>query len=1350
MATINTISVQTPPMIQKVFQTYLRRLTNLSGNNKSLLLLKLAATQDLDMHRLDYLCNQPSFVLINRLIAREKNIPLCQLVDSRNAANNEVSQQLKKIDRQSKTIREERGAEDLYVGWPFVHGKFMDGTPVRCPLIFIPVTLELKNNQWILGVRDGEPMTFNKSFLLAHAHYNKTAVSEELMEETFEAFPEDILEFRTTLYELMKKSGIELNFNRDLFLNTLTQFNQYKKADYEAAYGPGQLKLQAEAVLGLFPQADSYLVPDYNFLLEKEEIQDLEGLFGTGEENNYAKNIREEHTFTAFPIDAAQESALKAVKAGKSLVVQGPPGTGKSQLISNLITDFVASGKKVLLVSQKRAALDVVYERLKQAGLENFTALVHDFKSDRKEIYAKIAKQAESIDEYRNLNNNLDAIYLERNFVQIGRQIDQISAQLDEFRFALFDNSECGSSVKELYMTSDQHGPAVLMDDYYKYFPFSEVQGFIQKLNRFFGYAPDFEEKDYAWKNRRSFARLSFSDQQTISKILTGIAGTKQEFIEKTEALSLHSISLGEAEEIVKSAQSIERFLQLLADPVVFRYYKLLQSSKASEKALAALKVKLFQCFEGRGMETSVQKYNLEAVVDHVEKAIEASESSFDWYKWKFFSSTKRMVEDVLNSNGLVLDKDSLLLLQEKLRKRMGFEKLVNELKQISGVSDVPRSLVAEDFEKWFQLFEKTLYSKKLFASLPELVKKLNIEEASFELISNSINELLHLCRKLLQEHSHWAKYLTAEQIEKVWHEPASAAELSRQLEYDFDALVEYDKLRESLHPHEMQVLLSIYSYMVAAAVPENLFVATAPGVFMNSLRLAWIRHIEEKYPILRAVSSKKMNQLQQELQHFIEEKRKISNEILLLRAREKTYQTVSYNRLQNRTTYREVYHQVTKKKKIWPVRKLIEAYSEELFNLVPCWMASPESVSALFPMQKMFDLVIFDEASQCFAEKGIPAMYRGQQVVIAGDEKQLQPNNLYQARWEEEDDDMAVLEVDSLLKLASYYLPQQQLTEHYRSQSLDLIEFSNKHFYKNSLRLLPDYVEINKDEPAIKYINTFGLWKNNSNETEAREVVNLVLKLLRGQDGKTSEAAGSIGVVTFNSKQQTLIQDRLEEAFMQEKLAIPEGLFVKNIENVQGDERDIIIFSIGYAPDEKGAFAMQFGSLNAEGGENRLNVAVTRARKQVYVVSSVWPGQLKTEATMHLGPKLLKAYLQYALDVSERKNKPKPIVSKEIQREWMLKYKLQNEHKALAFELPFADLTVKTYHRYKALVLTDDDLYFQSHSAKDMHAYTPMVMQQKNWKVLQIYSREYWANKKSLVQRLCTFIDNELAYKSL
>src|SRR5690606_35648594 len=146
----------------------------------------------------------------------------------------------------------------------------------------------------------------------------------------------------------------------------------------------------------------------------------------------------------------------------------------------------------------------------------------------------------------------------------------------------------------------------------------------------------------------------------------------------------------------------------------------------------------------------------------------------------------------------------------------------------------------------------------------------------------------------------------------------------------------------------------------------------------------------------------------------------------------------------------------------IWPVRKLIAEQEEALFNLVPCWMASPESVSAIFPMKQLFDLVIFDEASQCFSERGIPAMYRGRQIVVTGDDKQLSPNDLYQVRWQEEEQSDLALEVDSLLDLCKQHLMQVQLREHYRSKSLSLIDFSNRHFYNNKLRMLPDYADIN------------------------------------------------------------------------------------------------------------------------------------------------------------------------------------------------------------------------------------------------------------------------------------------------
>ena len=148
--------------------------------------------------------------------------------------------------------------------------------------------------------------------------------------------------------------------------------------------------------------------------------------------------------------------------------------------------------------------------------------------------------------------------------------------------------------------------------------------------------------------------------------------------------------------------------------------------------------------------------------------------------------------------------------------------------------------------------------------------------------------------------------------------------------------------------------------------------------------------------------------------------------------------------------------------------------------------------------MREQFDLVIFDEASQCFAERGIPAMYRGKQVVITGDSMQLQPNDLYRVRWDEDDDDTPELAIDSLLNLANHYLPEVNLAGHYRSKSLELIDFSNEHFYNGKLRLLPDFEHMSNREPAIDFIKSQGVWKDGLNETEGELVVKIMFDFLK------------------------------------------------------------------------------------------------------------------------------------------------------------------------------------------------------------------------------------------------------------
>ena len=283
--------------------------------------------------------------------------------------------------------------------------------------------------------------------------------------------------------------------------------------------------------------------------------------------------------------------------------------------------------------------------------------------------------------------------------------------------------------------------------------------------------------------------------------------------------------------------------------------------------------------------------------------------------------------------------------------------------------------------------------------------------------------------------------------------------------------------------------------------------------------------------------------------------------------------------------------------------------------------------------------------------------------------------------------------------------------------------------------------------QPAIEYQQVNGLWENNTNTVEAEAVVGRVMDLLAADPDK------AIGVVTFNSPQQNLILDLLEERFASEGLSIPATLFVKNIENVQGDEKDIIIFSVGYAPDKRKKMNMQFGSLNMVGGENRLNVAVTRAREKIILICSIQPEQLRTDDLKNEGPRLLKQYLEYARDVDQRRFVPAIYQNGKQPSTWYLNHQLKNwgeekfpEFKFEVNRLPLADLHIKNDSGSLGIVLTDDMHYFSSLSEKDFFAYTPALMAKKNWNYHYVFSRNLWQDKEKVEEDLLRFIGSKIA----
>ncbi|HEY0742633.1 MAG TPA: AAA domain-containing protein [Chryseosolibacter sp.] len=1331
--------------MKSILRTYLRRLTNLSGNNRSLLLLRLSQDQLMDLHETSHLNGLPSFEVIRGLI-NSRNVKLCQVLDSRLEANNEVSKKLKKLQRTDHFLFEERGSYDLHVGWPFVRGKFSDGTAVRCPLLYFPVTIVQENNSWFLHPRPQAGVTFNKSFLLAYSFYNKVKLEEDLLETNFEDFAVDSTVFRTQLYQLLKEK-VELNFNADNFRDELITFKQYKKDEFEKDHRNGELKLFPEAVLGIFPQAGSQLVPDYLNLIENSTVKDLEEFFVEKNVEHVEKPkhglpaVKEEKIYTPFNLDAYQENAIRAIKNGQSIVVQGPPGTGKSQLICNLMADAIASGKRALLVCQKRAALDVVYNRLRSKDLGDFIGLVHDFRNDRKTVFAKAARQIDNIDNYKAQNRSVDLIQTERRFFQVCRSIDQISEDLENFKRALFDDKECGSSIKELYLTSDLHGDTINIRQEYQNFTFPLLPEFLRKLRQYVGYEVSFGADGYLWKERKSFSTFGFPELKELESVVSDIPKYQRQLQQDFRNLINHELNIEEGDSLLARQDEILGMLALLKNDIVYHYFVSMVQETDDETSLlwfSNLERVVMNCFDDPGPETTLSMEQLVKVQEVLAHRMDARKNPFTFLKWKMFSKEKFFLNRILSVNKLPHTGAGLQTLESKLDNRLNLEHHLTAIRKKNWLVEMPQDYDQSQLKTWFTRQKLAIRAKLIFNSLREVRKAINpamLKRTDFiELMKQCLGKVAAIPEKKQE----WLKYLTPFQLRHLIAEPSQEKDYLKSLRKDFDSLSEFDRLRESLTEADRNVIHRLFE-------SAGWNIEKQEELLQNSLRLAWIEHIEAKYPDLRSVSSRKMQEQQLELARLVEEKQTLSTDILLLRARERVYDRVEYNRLNNRVTYRDLYHQLTKKKKIWSMRKAITDFEDEIFNVLPCWMASPESVSAIFPMKEMFDLVIFDEASQCFSERGIPAMYRGKQVLVAGDDMQLKPSELYQIRWDDELDHPDV-EVDSLLALVERYLPTVHLQGHYRSRSMDLIDFSNRNFYEGRLQLLPDRTILNLQEPGIEYVKVDGVWENNVNAVEAVTVVQRVIELVRMFPAK------EIGIVTFNAPQQQLIMDLMEDMFTQSGLTIPSTLFVKNIENVQGDEKDIIIFSVGYAADKRKKVSMHFGSLSMAGGENRLNVAVTRAREKIILVCSIDPEELRTDDIKNEGPKLLKKYLEFARDVHQQKFRPKVESKVRQQPTWYLNSKLkkwgEEKFSSLQFEtdtMPLADLYFKNNGQYLGIVRTDDANYFNSLSVKDSFAYVPSLLEQKNWGSFYVFSRNLWHDPEKVEEDLLRFIGTKV-----
>jgi len=1181
----------------------------LSSGNPLLWMGRSKADIHVDLH---LICQETGLSfedLVNSVLSGKKKIRIAAAFDPRNPSENRIGSKLNKLSRSRILENQERGTDNLFLAWPFILGQWPDGTWVRTPFQFIPFSLESDGKFWWIEPKIDSAI-LNPAFMLAYSHHTGKSLDDTLFEKELGIEAENAIEYLTKLYEILKESSIDINFNSELFSLSLQEFKFLKKQELPSGFGNGVLRLQQEAMIGLFSLSDSMLLPDFEVL--EQSGTDLDSIFLSGQKLEKLA-VSEKEMLFPLAIDGSQEACLREILSGSSLLVQGPPGTGKSQLISNLVAACTANGKSVLVVCQKKVALEVVHKRLAAIGIETHAALWADYRNDLAGLYASISKHIEGLEETESRNKGLDTVLLERDFLKNCQEITSISERFEEWKLAVFDESLCGISAHSLDQKLQQLEKvdcASIGFLNFSCFQLSEWASFSAWYERFSAVFFSGRHPGHLMARRGMWGSSVNSNLLALEEILKRHSSilaflNKQGWVESTleqyfpTVLGQNSIEFPEVEERLANC-AVE---EVLSDEFI---RKLSSSAKRLEILLIELESwpnSLFASYSD-----IVELNQIHEI--HSGKSI-----------------------SILKIQALFSKTAAGYLGKYKQLKRAGFarpEDALNsaiEFHQISASNQIFNGLgffgaegleVKALIEKVSVIIENLEKQSKYFRFLKKVLPDARIE---------NLEDLGVIAEKIANAFSEHDSDMR--QLKGFFSFADSDDSILVLLKSEFDNLklsenqmAASDKLLTNLEIHWQKSLLELASLnnkVLSEQQVEKLWC------------LGWKDRIREKYPILD-YKSEWFQQDGQILTDLIRKKRVLSAQMLRLKLEEASHKDVLRNRLQNRVTYRGLYHQVTKKRRRLPLRSLWQLYGDEILKFIPCWLATPESVSATWPMEKTFDMVIFDEASQCFAEKGIPSVYRGRQVVVIGDSKQLPPNQLFSTRWEEEEEDPEQFFTgqDSLLDLAKQFYPSRMLTGHYRSVYPELMEFSNKHFYEGRLRVIPAPGALLPRKPALQFIKLDGKWDNQMNQAEAEWIVENAIQFFKENTGET------LGVITFNLRQQNLIEELLLSKSLVESVLVPHWFFVKNIENVQGDERDFIWFSVAYGKNEQGRRISQFGSLGQEGGENRLNVAISRAKKGVSLVTSLFPQEWDLSENAKAGPRLLAAYSAFVFASSQ------------------------------------------------------------------------------------------------------------------
>jgi very-short-patch-repair endonuclease len=1035
--------------------------------------------------------------------------------------------------------------------------------------------------------------------------------------------------------------------------------------------------------------------------------------------------------------DSTQTIAILEVNRGRNLVIQGPPGTGKSQTIANLIAEAIAKRKRVLFVAEKMPALEVVKRRLNVVGLGDACLELHSNKTNKKNL----------LDELRRV--------MELGCPKVENPIDL--ADLRKYRdilnlYSQSVNEEIGDTHLNPYKvygkllllkeTLAKTKPPQVLIPGIETWPYEriqkalssveELQTFIRKIGRpidhpFWGCG---------------VATLLPSDQEHVEKCLREALVALKVLVEA---------ALKAAEEILLPTPGSQEEVQKVL--TIINYLKnapTLEGVNIHAEVWASDDSYLKEVAEaGRKLNEIRNRYESILQPDAWTRDVstlgtQLKEYSNKW--WRFLSPKYREIRKQIRSfcrKPFPYNFSEELALLNAILETRGLSTTI-ETFRATGASLFGNSWKGEltdwkwihDISVWLQHLHERIQQGELPHSIPTfLASSQNI--SSLKDFSSQLENALSESKRCLEE------VVTVLHIRESvrFGDGKSLANLSftEQDRIIGQWLAEINRLHEISTLSEL--LKQIEQQGLQALIPLALEWPEAANHLINLAEYSWltvlIQHVFQERPALAQFNGDMHGYYLQQFSH-LDHAMLQQNRILLAHQH---WQTIP--RHEARGQLAVLIREFAKKKRHKPIRSLLKDTGNVIQILKPVFMMSPLSVAMyLSPGSVTFDMVIFDEASQVKPVDAFGAILRGNQLVVVGDDRQLPPTTFFETGIDVDDDyyESVTMDIESILGLCcAQGMPQQMLRWHYRSQHESLITVSNCEFYDNKLTVFPSP---EKDKRSVGLVfhylpeTRYDRGGNRKNIAEAKAVAEAVMDHARNSPDLT------LGVAAFSMSQMEAIRDQLEILRRIDPSCEPffnshpeEPFFIKNLENVQGDERDVIFISVGYGRTEEGKVSMNFGPLNAEGGERRLNVLITRSKKRCEVFTNLNADDIDISRTHARGVQVLKRFLKYAetgsidLPTSSEKAMESAFEEAVASKLKSLGYQVDHQIGTVGFFIDLAIVDQKSPGRYLLGIECDGATYHSARSARDRDRLRQEILETLGWRIHRIWSTDWFRN---------------------